>query len=396
MKAAQGVYKSMRFFSLFVLLLLLCSVSAFTQATGVPGSHDWWYTLERGKLMFRQGDYGNALLAFEDARRFRQAMYERMERNFINVLSIREVRRIGDSLELIERYIQEQRYAGAAEALEELYYRIPKKNFNNSAAAALTALGTLKDYPEAEYWIGEIYLVEGELKLAMNQFQKAYTLRQFLENPGFSVELLYKIAAICRIRQDYNEMERTLLLILNTDTLWSGDRSSESSPGQRQGSDTFVKQAMTRTLENNGISRFLVLYRYHNTETAEAHKLLGNFYYNSGRHSKAQEHLMFTFLIQSTVIIDEITRPSYDFSFTILESLAAEINQNPLLVNYVEENEYYKTAYYLGASLYGNGKTGAAKGLWNFLAAQNRAGEWQARSITQLKAPHVERAVEMP
>jgi tetratricopeptide (TPR) repeat protein len=398
--------KGIKVFSFLLLLLVYYTGSVFGQNRGSPGPYDWWYTLERGKVMFRQGDYGTALLVFEDARRLRRAMYERMERNFIDLLSIREVRRMGDSLDWVEQFIQERRYADAADALEELYYRIPRERFNNSAAAALAALGTLKDYPEAEYWIGETYLIEGELKLAQNQFQKALTLRDLFENPGLATELLYKIAAICRIRQEYNEMERVLQSILSGDTLWSGSGSREALrnsptgriPPQAESSAaaSFTRQAMTRTLENNGIARFLMLYRYGNTETVEAHKQLGFYYYASGRHSRAQEHLMFAFLVQNTIIIDEVIRHTYDFTFSTLEELADEINRYPILTEYAEKNDYYKIAYYLGASLYGNGKTTSAMGIWNFLAAQNRAGEWQSRAIAQLKTPHVERALEMP
>jgi tetratricopeptide (TPR) repeat protein len=378
----MNMMKRNTFFCFFILIFLTCSaVYAQTQ-------RNWWYTLERGKQMFRQGDYGSALLAFEDARRQRQAVYERLERHLINLLSIIEVRRIGDSLDLVERYIGERHYTDAADALAELYYRIPKESLHNSAAEALTALGTLKDYPEAEYWIGETYLVEGELRLAQTQFQKALDLRQTLENPGFTVELLYKIAAICRTRQDYNEMERTLLLILNDDNLWSG--------GGTGASGTFEKQALTRVLENNSVNRFLTLYRYRNTESVQAHRLLGLYYYASARHSRAQEHLMFDFLIQNTIIIEEVIRNRYDFTFTTLEDLAVEINRYPLLADYAEKNEYYKTAYYLGASLYGNGKTASARELWTFLSTQDAAGEWQVRAVGQLRNPHNERLVEMP
>ena len=378
---------------MLILLLLICGgLTAQTQ-------RDWWYTLERGKQMFRQGDYGNALLAFEDARRQRRAMYERMERDLIELLSINEVRRLGDSLDLVERFIEDRHYAAAAEALQELYYRIPRGTFDNSATAALNALGALGDYPEAELWIGETYLIEGELSLALSQFQKALAMRQHMENPGYATELMYKIAAIRRVRQEYNEMEKVLLSILGADSLWSSG-GSEGSGGEVQvqagTSRSFAKQAMTRTLETNGIDRFITLYRYSSDESVEAHRLLGYFYYTSGRHSRAQEHLMFAFLIQNTVIIDEVIRRRFDFTFTTLEALAAEMNRAPLLVEYTQKNEYYQTAYYLGSSLYGNGKTAAARSLWNFLATQSRAGEWQTRAQAQLRSPSVERAMEMP
>ena len=377
-----------------ILLLVLCTGSVFTQ-----NNNTWWYTLEHGKQMFRRGDYGNALLAFGDAKRQRKAMYERMERDFIDLLSIREVRRLGDSLDLIERYIRDYGHVGAADALRELYYRYPRESFRNSASAALTTLSSLKEYPEADHWIGETYLVEGELNLALSQYQKVHSQRNLLENPNFAVELLYKIAAIRRTRREYNEMERVLLSILTADKMWAG-KNLEHDPMiartiDHEG-DSFVKQSMTRTLENSGLNRFIVQFRYNSTEFESAHKQLGLFYYQSGRYTWAQEHLMFAFLIQNSVIIDELKRTRYNYTFDTLEDLAAQMNWNQLLMDYADKKEYYKTAYYLAASLYANGKTTSARGIWNFLAQQSRAGEWQTRAIGQIRNPHIERAVEMP
>ncbi|GHV95349.1 hypothetical protein AGMMS50293_16690 [Spirochaetia bacterium] len=378
----------------------------------------WWYTLEQGKHSFRGGDYGSALLSFEDARRQRRAMYERMEKDFINLLSVSGVRRLGDSLDLVERYMQDRHYTAAAAALEELFYRYPKESFNNSAAAALTALGQLKNYPEAEYWIGETYRAEGELALALGQFQKAYNQREFFETPGFDIALLYKMAAIRKIRQDYNEMEKNLFSIIETDSLWLNTAKAEQTRIERakaekdqagqpmptgvlpmpyaEASASFASEAMTRTLQNEGVNRFLTLYRYNNASVEEAHRLLGLYYAVSGRHSKAQEHLMFAFLIQNSIIIQEVIRREYDFTFTGLAALAEEINRSPLIASYAEKSEYYKTIYYLGSSLYGNGKGAAAREFWAFLAARSEAGEWSNRAAVQLRSPHMEPIVEMP
>jgi tetratricopeptide (TPR) repeat protein len=377
-------------------LVLLCAGAGTGAAFAQTPQGPWWYTLEQGKHRFRGGDYGGALLSFEDARRQRRAMYEQMEKDYINFLSLPEVRRLGDSLDWAERYAKERRYTAAAAALEELYYRCPKENLNNSASRALTVLGTLKEYPEAEYWIGEAYRVEGELELALGQYRKALEQKSLFENPGFDLELLGKIAWIHKVRQEYNEMERTLLSILDGDTLWS--------PSQTEGgAGSFARQAMTRTLENEGISRFLVLYRYANSAVEEAHRLLGFYYYASGRHSRAQEHLMFSFLIQNTVIMEEIKRGRFDFSLgdlpaekNALDVLGEYIRSSPLLGEFTARVDYYKTAYYLGSSLYGNGKSAVARNFWTFLSAQNQAGEWQTRARSQLRSPGVEPAIEMP
>jgi hypothetical protein len=348
--------------------------------------------MERGKLLFRDGNYGDALLAFEDARRQRLAAFGRMEKNLVELLSLPELRRLGDSLEGVETYLSEHYHPDASAALEALYYHAGKEELGNSAARALETLGRLKEYPEAEYWIGETWRAEGELGVALRQFQKAWDLRFLLENPGFETELLYRIAEIHKTKQEYVEMEKTLLGILGgedaagnpRDPLWSGN--------------SFAKTAMSRTLENEGVNRFLVLYRYLNTAVEAAHRFLGFYYYASGRQSPgpAGEHLMFAFLIQNTVIIEELIRLRYDYAFTSLEALMGELDRRPALEEYIDRVEYFRTAYYLGTALYGAGKPGAARSLWVFLAGQDRAGEWQSRARRQLRQPFNERALEAP
>jgi len=396
-----------------LVLFLFFSIPLFAQNV----TPHWWLTLEYGKQRFRAGDYGNALLLFEDARRDRRAMYEKMERDLINFLSTREARVIGDSLDIIDQFSRDRYYTAVTAAFDELYYRIQRSSLNNSVTAALQAIGKLKNYPEAEYWIGEVYRVEGELSLALIQYRKAYEMRDLFENPGFGGELLYKISDILLVRQDYNEMQRVLNSIIdNTDTLWANANNArpENTSGLNSvslsynlASASFASQAMTRTLENDGINRFLELYRYNNTAVEKAHRRLGFFCAVTGR-PMAQQHLMYAFLIQNTIIIEELARHQFDFRFTTLNEnrenqarnlaeLAQAISKNALLLSYIEEVEYYKTAYYLGASLFRNGKSTVVRNhFWEFLASQPQAGEWHNRAVLQLRNPQFEPIVENP
>lgn len=355
----------------------------------------WWYILERGKLLFRQGDYGNALLAFEDARRQRYRLYDGMEKDFINFLSAPEVRRVGNSLDALESYIADRGQTAAAEILAELYYRLPRETYRDSAVQALEELGKFKEYPEAEYWIGEVYRVEGELGLALGQYNKALERGALLEDPALELELLYKIADLYRIRQEHKRMEETLLRIVNGnnvhdqpwDPLWSGNAGN---------SGQFMRNSMARILENSGPGRFLTMYRYNNGPVERAHRLLGFYYYASSRYNLAEEHLMFAFLIQNSILIEELQRNRYDFIFESLESLADAMDRRGDLVNFMTQVEYYRCAYYLGSALYGIGKGSPARDLWTFLGTQERIGEWRGRALAQLQRPSLEALVENP
>jgi len=398
--------------ALVTALLFFIACPIFAQQT------PWWLSLEYGKQRFRNADFGSALILFEDARRDRRAMYEQMERGFINFLSQGEVRRIGDYLDRVERYANERSYLAVSAALEELYHRIPKENLKNSANEALKAFDKLKNFPEAEYWIGEVYRVEGELLLALGQYNKALAMYEVMENPGFAVALQYKTAEIYRLRQEYNAMEAVLLAIINQfDTLWTNSIKEESSRLNEktyehiirtrgvyihgvsvpfeQASASFMRTGMTKILNDNGHERFLVMYRYNNEIVEQAHRLLGFYYIVRGRLS-ANPHMMFSFLIQNTVIIEEIKKRKFDFTFTTLQDLIDEINKNPLLLSYIDNVEYYKTAYYLGASLWLSGQSASALNIWRFLSSQPQAGEWQGRAATQLRNPQVEPIIERP
>jgi tetratricopeptide (TPR) repeat protein len=363
----------------FVILAMIClpfSISAQSSERA------YWWVLEQGKTFFRNGAYGQALIAFEDARRGRKAMFEQMEQDLITVLSMQDVRRMRDSLDDVEKYIIENRLDKASLALKELYYRTPRDSLGGSANNALKAIGALKSYPEAEYWLGEIYRVEGELTIALKQYRKAHEQRANLENPAFDVDILYKIVDILRTKREYTEMENIFEEIIALDTLWQ--------------SGTLARSSMLRVLETDGISRFLAIYRYDNINVEKIHRTAGFFYYASGRHSNALEHLIFSFLIQNTVIINEIIRNNYGFTFTDMTSLFHAAKSNPAIADYMERVEYYKTVYYLGAAFYAVGKTAAARNFWLVLRDVPEANQWAVRSASQLQYPFIEKAVEMP
>ena len=368
-----------------LLLLVLFPVSGFAQR---QSDRPWWYTLEEGKFLFRSGAYGDALITFEDARRERLAQFTRMEEDFIRLLSRPDVRRLGDSLEFVEMYIAVNLESTAASALDSLFHYLPRNSFDGSAARALEGFSLLKNYPEAEYWLGETYRMEGELSLALLQYERALNNKNLFEVPGFDSEILYKMTEIHRLRQEYQEMERRAKEVIEgvgpsgepRDVYWARNQTRSS---------------MSRLLENEGINTFLTLYRHRSIETERAHRFLGLYYFSSSRYNPSAEHLMFSFLIQNTVIIEEIIRRQFDFTFSTLENLEAQARLMPELTAFQEQTEYYRTAYYLASALYASGKTRPAREIWNFLARSVYAGEWGERARRNPN-PYIERAVELP
>ena len=155
-----------------VLILLLAAGHAGAQAAASASADaQYWMLLEKGKRLFREAAYGDAILMFEDAIRQRRALYERSRQALVDAMSLTEVRRLGDSLDAVEQYIDAQKLAAARSALDVLYDLAPKASLRGSAAAALSKMSELRSYPEGEYWLGEVFRVEGETALALTQYR---------------------------------------------------------------------------------------------------------------------------------------------------------------------------------------------------------------------------------
>lgn len=376
------------------LLLAFFAGSLFFSAAAASGdslsrgrsasSEADWRILERGKIAFDQGRIGEALIAFEDAARTRAERIATHRKAFIALLSQDEVRRLGDDLSKIEAYAAERKQAAALAALDELYAVVPLSSLGNSARAALDVLTGLAAFPEAEYWIAEAYLAEGETEVALKQYRRAYGQRDRLEVPGEAQGMLLRMAGVRRDRGEYAEMEKLLLEALAEDELWSSAKNA------------FARTSMVKTLAEDGVDRFLTLFRYKGTSFLAPHRDLGIHYYLSGRHDRAAEHLGFAFLIATTVAIDELKRADFDWAYKTYPSFLASARGREATVSYLDSAKYYETSYYLAASLFAQGNRRAASEIWKAVAARPEAGEWAKTSARQYEKPYVEAPVEKP
>jgi len=341
--------------------------------------------LEKGKRLFRDGLYGDALLQFEDASQNRKELFEQSERALIEVLSQSDVRSLGDDLSAVEKHIDTHNLHAARSALDVLYKTVEVISLSNSVSKALSTLKRLKGYPEAEYWKGEVFRVEGESSIALSQYEKALTGQALLEIPAEAISIRYKIALLRASRREYLEMEKQLIAIIATDALWSAQKQD------------FARNAMVHTLINDGVDRFLTLYRHSSPATYKAHQELGLYYYRTGRHDRALSQFVFAFLDGSTTIIEELRAADQDFSFsTFISILDASLGSRNNAGKYIQSAEYYKTVYYLAASLFANGHRKTASEIWRILAARAEAGEWKGLASKQIIAPFIEPSTDTP
>ena len=360
---------------MILLHISVCSVSAQDQ---------YWMLLEKGKNLFRDKLYGDALLYFEDAVRARKDLFVKANENLIAALSFSEVRSKSDDLAAVEKVLEDKKLEEAKKVLALVYKLVPRESFGNSVKAVLDMLKALQAYPEGDYWIGEVFRVEGETSIALAQYRKALNNKDLFEIPDDARQLLYRMADLQSLRREYKAMEESLEDILSEDMLWSDP------------SRAFTRIAMERTLFNDGLDRFLILYRHHAPFAYRAHRDLGIYYYRTGRHDRASRHLMFAFLIASSIILDELRYIDIEYKFsTFSESLKPAL-KNDSTKAYMVSNEFSMTMYYYGAALFANGQRRTANELWHSIPVLADNGEWRSRASRQLTTPFIEPTTLVP
>ncbi len=253
-----------------------------------------------------------------------------------------------------------------------------QKEYGKALQLYKSAIAGAGIFPEAEAAIGDIYLEEGEAALARKQYEKAYNLRKSFYIPEKQYEILYKLANLFELQQQYKQMEDTL------DRIIVDDRHFQDTANQR------IRTQVEKVFVEKGLDRVLVLYAFDDTFSAAAHAKLGWFYYRTGRFAPAVSQLLYSVIYRASKLKDALLERDADYEFTTLSDMLAAAEKNADLRSYAASAGFYRDLYYLAGAMFANGFPRHAFGLWQALSTVPSAGEYRDLSLRQLKKPFVE------
>ena len=366
------------------------------------GADESWLRFQSGKRLFEERRFGEALNAFEDAAALRRDRFAWAQGRLDGVLSGEEARAAKDYLpalvdslakrDLIERdYAQVKKasggslrreaellrqrrlsdgFAGFLDALVLVLDHRPAESLGGSIAKLRSAAAELSSYPEAEYWIGRVYLAEGELRLAELQFRKAYDQRESLDIPEDRFQILDALAGVYRDGGKWRDYEESLKEIVAADPAFS-----EKS--------RFFRDAMERSVRRDGIDKFMTLYRVEGGAWTKAGAELGSFYLANGR-PQALVHLALAANGLLARCIERVREREPSYAYTSLRELLGRIDADRELRRYAEEAKLYRCLYELGEALAAEGERDSARGIWAALAGRDTAAPWDRRSAEAL------------
>jgi hypothetical protein len=236
--------------------------------------------------------------------------------------------------------------------LQVLEYK-PEAALQDSATILAGLVSKLARYPEAEYWKGRVFMVEGELGLAEFQFRRADDWRESLENPGERFTILYSLLDLYEARADMVAWEETIHLLRADDLIET---------------DPFLRDAMMNTLRNAGLDRFMLLYRVEPTGSLEANRLWAEFLLERGRRNADLYAAVSVNMVLSRAITMLRNRDS-SYMWAGLADFIEKANKRSDVLAYLKEQDLNRMLLILADALYVAAARPFAVVLWRYVSA---------------------------
>ena len=262
-----------------------------------------WLQYQEGLRLSERRRFDEALLSFKDAIETRASLFDRVSRDVEAALATKEAARAKGSLsalvellaarDLIPQDLEATEAKAGSSIVAELGLlreRSPSNplrglidavllvvderglsRIGDSTDALRKAAADLRYYPEAEFGIGRIVpLAEGEARLAELQMLRAYDMSGSLELGDDRYAMLESLADVYKAQGDLQDYEQRLREIADASDLFAAK-------------DAFYRNAMERTLAQQGVDKFMTLYRVEEGFATRAYSSLGSLYLEAGR-----------------------------------------------------------------------------------------------------------------
>jgi len=378
-----------RALALSMAMLVSGTVPCVAQTARSRMSEPAWLSLERGKQAFDLKDFGAALVHFDDAIAVRRDSFALAAGRLDQALESEAAKSAGDSIgavlaafaseDFLERdyrrlaagmtrpsgplleALRKERISDSHRAFIDVLLSVLEygsmESMNDSIAALRTRVSLLARYPEAEYWKGRVFFVEGELRLAELQYKRAYDMAASLEIHDEVYTVLYSMADLYDAKSDFVAWENVMRSIV---------------AGNDAVIDQYLRDAMMATLDDDGFDRFMTLYRIEPSYTLEANAALAVFYLERGRASAAV-HAAIAVNMTLTRAITALALKDRDYTWKGLDDFLRRAERRADVSAYLANAGLPGLLMTLADSLYVAGARVNAAAVWKAVAGTGSA-----------------------
>lgn len=324
-------------------------------------------------LCYENQEYGNALRFSEEAILYRKQQREEQVNKLKTSLEARRVQAVGDEIVAVLKILEERKEFECINIINSYLKKYNLNFFNNSMKNLLIFMESSVDFPEAHCLIGDIYKIEGEYEFAEKYYLTALEKSDVFDIPSEKYELLYKLAELAQLQNDFDKIEKRYGLIIMNDGTYN---------------DKALINAMMRTIKQNkkdSLIKFFQNYRSSSFISLKAYNQLAKYYSKLNENEKALEFSVLSVITSFTKIVDVISKRNPLLENYTLENILSEILIYEDILEWSEKNNIWESFNHLANFTNKMGYNKFAKDLCIILAKQTPSNYWQKKAVLILE-----------
>lgn len=329
---------------------------------------------EKAVLSFEQGDYGEAFKYLNTAKENRKQETEWSIFVLEQALKPTAVQSKGDLITDLVPILQEREASDALEVIDSALANHSIDYFENSIQKIKQYIKQQSYFPETDYLIGKIYLIEGEFDLTEEYFLSAWEKSDFFDIPEERFDVLYSLASLYKQKNDKAGYEKCLVQIIN-----DADNNDKTYLQN-------LDKAMIQSLKNGiTLDKFFLLYRLKSEKTIEASIKLSNYYLEENMLEQAYIMSIHSALSAFTRIYEVIIERDMDYEYKDFNSFLLKLLTYSDIKDWAENHDIWRSFYQLASLTSQNGNKVFSKELYRDLSMNCPDLYWQALSEKALQ-----------
>lgn len=355
-----------------IFAAVFMSVSLFAVPKNEFTRDDDKKLLREAFIEFENKNFGESLSLAEKAKNKRESKISWEVMTLENSFKPAEVKYAGNSIQESIPILKSRQDFEALEIIDWYTTKNVRLFESDSKKDLIEFIKKLHAYPEADFLIGRIYKLEGEYDISAKFFQTALDNADNLDVPDEKYDILYELAGLFLLKNEKEQYEKQLLLILAKDSVYQ---------------DKVFIDSMLKSIASNGkncLEKFFQLYRNENANAIKAYFDLSDFYRSEGESYKALETSSIGVVTAFTKINSVMVSRNPEYAYRKFSDFFTELQNYPDIIEWGIENEIWKGFYNLAFDAHSNKCIAFTLQLLNELKTYAPEEYWQEKSACYL------------
>ncbi|MDR3311858.1 MAG: hypothetical protein LBS64_01825 [Spirochaetaceae bacterium] len=306
-----------------------------------------WRLLEQAKIAFAQKDFGTALRLANEARANKAREYGRYLSTLTAELRPQQVQRAGDRIDGVLSVLRDRDSTAAVEIITGFLDRYGEEYFRGRITELTTHIKKNAALPEADYLVGDIYLIEGELDLAKSYYLQAWENAFALDIPESKYNILYQLARIGELQNDDELFEQSLLLILADDPYAGGFQHKDGR---------FIRGVIQNIERGYSADKLFFMYRTDTFRALNAYLSLASFYRRAQNNGDYLATATLAMLTVCTRMYNALVERDRAYTFTTLSDFFSHVLYSQEIAGWADSHKGWEALLLFADAVKKNGQ----------------------------------------